>query len=241
MYVSFLALNWSDEKATLKWLQGVLVGTTQLLTGDVLLVGESGWTRNKTIPLTNYQGAWPFLVMFVSLWGHPLRSHFWVTLMALDQFVAYVWAKNVKLSPVFKSKMAQKMHPQMCQKCILCCPYIFFAPSKTGQNLLFVSVPLPTIQSEIWLVPESSRITSEPPNSYELSSSRPCFGKPGTFMRTRWFRCGPRTFAWASHISDWIVGKGTAQRAANGGSDRSWLNLAFLGRPDFPSRGPKTL
>ena len=31
------------------------------------------------------------------------------------------------------------------------------------------------------------------------------------------------------------------QRAANGGSDPSWLNLAFLGRPDFPSRGPRTL
>ena len=27
----------------------------------------------------------------------------------------------------------------------------------------------------------------------------------------------------------------------NGGSDPSWLNLAFLGRPDFPSRGPKIL
>ena len=26
-----------------------------------------------------------------------------------------------------------------------------------------------------------------------------------------------------------------------GGSDPSWLNLAFLGRPDFPSRGAKTL
>ena len=31
------------------------------------------------------------------------------------------------------------------------------------------------------------------------------------------------------------------QRAANGGLDPSWLNLAFLGRPDFPSRCPKTL
>ena len=31
------------------------------------------------------------------------------------------------------------------------------------------------------------------------------------------------------------------QRAANGGSDPSWLNLAFLGRPDFLSRGPQTL
>ena len=31
------------------------------------------------------------------------------------------------------------------------------------------------------------------------------------------------------------------QRAANGGSDPSWLNLAFLGRPDFPFRGPQTL
>ena len=29
------------------------------------------------------------------------------------------------------------------------------------------------------------------------------------------------------------------QRAANGGSDPSWLNLAFLGRPTFPSRGPQ--
>ena len=31
------------------------------------------------------------------------------------------------------------------------------------------------------------------------------------------------------------------QRATNGGSDPSWLSLAFLGRPDFPSRGPQTL
>ena len=31
------------------------------------------------------------------------------------------------------------------------------------------------------------------------------------------------------------------QRAANGGSDPSWLNLALLGRPGFPSRGPKPL
>ena len=31
------------------------------------------------------------------------------------------------------------------------------------------------------------------------------------------------------------------QRAANGGSDPSCLNLAFLGRPDFPSKGSKTL
>ena len=31
------------------------------------------------------------------------------------------------------------------------------------------------------------------------------------------------------------------QRAANGGSDPSWLNLAFLGSPGLPSRGPKTL
>ena len=32
-------------------------------------------------------------------------------------------------------------------------------------------------------------------------------------------------------------GRNCAQRAANGGSDPSWLNLAFLGRPDFQSRG----
>ena len=31
------------------------------------------------------------------------------------------------------------------------------------------------------------------------------------------------------------------QRAKIAGLDPSWLDLAFLGRPDFPSRGPKTL
>ena len=31
----------------------------------------------------------------------------------------------------------------------------------------------------------------------------------------------------------------SSQRAANGGSDPSWLSLAFLGRPDFQSRGPQ--
>ena len=34
-------------------------------------------------------------------------------------------------------------------------------------------------------------------------------------------------------------GKPINQRAANGGSDPSWLNLAFLGRPDVPPRGPQ--
>ena len=33
--------------------------------------------------------------------------------------------------------------------------------------------------------------------------------------------------------------KAPHQRAANGGSDPSWLNLAFSGRPDFQSRGPQ--
>ena len=32
-----------------------------------------------------------------------------------------------------------------------------------------------------------------------------------------------------------------AQRAKHGGVDPSWLDLAFLGRPDFQSRGPKIL
>ena len=31
------------------------------------------------------------------------------------------------------------------------------------------------------------------------------------------------------------------RRAENGGLDPSWLNLAFLGRPDFQSRGPQML
>ena len=34
-------------------------------------------------------------------------------------------------------------------------------------------------------------------------------------------------------------GRSKNQRAANGGSDPSWLNLAFLGRPNFESRGPQ--
>ena len=33
----------------------------------------------------------------------------------------------------------------------------------------------------------------------------------------------------------------TSQRAENGGLDPSWLDLAFLGRPDCPFRAPKTL
>ena len=36
-------------------------------------------------------------------------------------------------------------------------------------------------------------------------------------------------------------GSAVSQRAENGGLDPSWLNLAFLGRPDFQSRGPKIL
>ena len=39
-----------------------------------------------------------------------------------------------------------------------------------------------------------------------------------------------------SHIPN-VLG----QRAENGGLDPSWLNLAFLGRPDFQSRGSKIL
>ena len=35
----------------------------------------------------------------------------------------------------------------------------------------------------------------------------------------------------------WFFGRGPRM----GGLDPSWLNLALLGRPDFPSRGPKTL
>ena len=60
-----------------------------------------------------------------------------------------------------------------------------------------ISVPLPAIQSETWPVREKSpRTISEPPGSYELSASRPCFkGKsqedsyePGGF------RCGSANF-----------------------------------------------
>ena len=44
-----------------------------------------------------------------------------------------------------------------------------------------------------------------------------------------------------SKVSGSGVGLTLLQRAANGGSDPSWLNLAFLGRPNFPSRGTQIL
>ena len=43
------------------------------------------------------------------------------------------------------------------------------------------------------------------------------------------------------NISKCCLIKNENQRAENGGLDPSWLNLAFLGRPDFESRGPKIL
>ena len=59
---------------------------------------------------------------------------------------------------------------------------------------------------------ESSRTTSEPPGSYELSASRPCFkGKsqessyePGGSDAVRELSHEPAMF-----LSDWIVGRGT--------------------------------
>ena len=41
-------------------------------------------------------------------------------------------------------------------------------------------------------------------------------------------------------VSGLCRGSGGVATHANGGLDPWWLNLAFLGRPDFHSRGPKT-
>ena len=61
---------------------------------------------------------------------------------------------------------------------------------------------------------ESARTTSEPPRSYELSASRPCFKAKSqeSSYEPGGFRCGSRTCAWTSHVSDWIAGRGTDQR-----------------------------
>ena len=46
--------------------------------------------------------------------------------------------------------------------------------------------------------------------------------------------------AFTERYSDWRLAILTIyQRAENGGLDPSWLNFAFLGSPDFQSRGPK--
>ena len=47
----------------------------------------------------------------------------------------------------------------------------------------------------------------------------------------------PRTCS--SHSLSYFWSKDFSQRAENGGLDPSWLDLAFLGLPDFQSTGPK--
>ena len=60
-------------------------------------------------------------------------------------------------------------------------------------------------------------------------------------------QCSALEPAQANQTKEWPIRESVQashrvdQRAENGGSDPSWLNLAFLGRPDFQSRGPKTL
>ena len=55
---------------------------------------------------------------------------------------------------------------------------------------------------------------------------------------------GYRTIT-ARYVAKWGITQmclcETNQRAENAGLDPSWLDLSFLGRPDFQSRGPKML
>ena len=65
-----------------------------------------------------------------------------------------------------------------------------------------------------------------------------CLGTPAPGFRKR-KKNKKRNLS--NFLGDARLGCAYNQRAENGGLDPSWLNLAFLGRPDFQSRGPKTL
>ena len=73
-----------------------------------------------------------------------------------------------------------------------------------------ISVPLPAIQSETWLV--HAKVREPHLNRPVRMNFLPCalvFRKtPGKFIRFGGFRCGLRTFAQTSRVSDWIAGRG---------------------------------
>ena len=70
---------------------------------------------------------------------------------------------------------------------------------------------LPTMQSEKWLVHAKVREPHLNPPVRMNFHGFPCKTRAGgrKFIRNGEFRCGSRTFARTSHVSDWIAGRGT--------------------------------
>ena len=102
---------------------------------------------------------------------------------------------------------------------------------RTGVSILRISAiskfsraPLPPIPSETWLVhAKSSRSTSEPPGSYELSTSRPCLtGKTRKVHTNRGIQMWFANIRANHPCSDWILGRGADSTAGN-------FQIAILG------------
>ena len=74
-----------------------------------------------------------------------------------------------------------------------------------------LSVPLPTIKSETWLVHAKVREPHPNPRFVWTFPASPfkTRARGRKFIQTGGFRCGSRTFARTSQVSDWIVGRGT--------------------------------
>ena len=129
-----------------------------------------------------------------------------------------------------------------------------FAPLKLGcANLggfgARWTVRLPPSWKSSGKQPVNQKRASDPPpphirQKYEQKSGQNMTPKCFKTRRPRQFFCG-HIFV---HILALYVGVGVSkwfpcinQRAENGGLDPSWLGFAFLGRPDFQSRGSKYL
>ena len=73
-------------------------------------------------------------------------------------------------------------------------------------------LPLPALLSQTWFGRKFANHNWTPRFVLPPLFSRE---KPGKFIRTGGFRCGSRTFARTSHVSDWIVGRGTDPKTPN--------------------------
>ena len=100
-------------------------------------------------------------------------------------------------------------------------PKHFLHPLSTTFGKFLFSGPLPgpwgrnpIIQPEAWLVHVKVREPHLNPPVHELSWLLPfkTRARGRKFIRTGGFRCGSRTFARTSHVSDWIIGRGTEKR-----------------------------
>ena len=81
-------------------------------------------------------------------------------------------------------------------------------PARAAGRLKLFPDPLPVIRSETWLVhPKVREQHLSPPvgtNFVPLA-----LVLPGRIIRTWGFRCGSRMSVWTSHVSDWLMGRGT--------------------------------